>query len=99
MRKWDVVMLTLLLFTALVTPYEVAFMTTSLNFLFILNRLVDVLFLKDLCMNFFVAQLDEMEGTWIVRHKALAYKYLSGWFSIDLVRCRSVVACQQSSHL
>jgi len=46
MRKWDVVMLLLLLFTALITPYEVAFMATHLNFLFIVNKLVDVLFLK-----------------------------------------------------
>ena len=50
MRKWDVVMLVLLLFTALITPYEVAFMQTGFNFLFFLNRFVDILFLKVGCV-------------------------------------------------
>ena len=33
-----------LLFTALVTPVEVAFLTTKINALFIVNRVVDVVF-------------------------------------------------------
>jgi len=37
-------------------------------------------------MNFFVARLDEIQGTWIVRHRVLAGKYLAGWFTIDFVR-------------
>ena len=33
-----------LLFTAVVTPVEVAFVSTSLNPLFVINRIVDVVF-------------------------------------------------------
>jgi hypothetical protein len=44
-RKWDIVVVVAVLFTATVTPFEVAFLKTSLNGLFVVNRLVDVVFL------------------------------------------------------
>ena len=44
MKNWDLLMAMLLLFTASVTPFEVAFLETEVNFLFFLNRLVDLLF-------------------------------------------------------
>ena len=43
--RWDLYVLLLLLFTALVTPVEVAFLTTALNPLFFINRVVDLSFL------------------------------------------------------
>ena len=36
--KWDVCMMSALLFTALVTPYEIALLPTMLNGLFFINR-------------------------------------------------------------
>lgn len=56
MKAWDIVVLLLLLFTATVTPYEVAFLSAALgdpsstkisqfDGLFFVNRIVDVLFL------------------------------------------------------
>ncbi len=44
-RKWDIVVVLAVLFTASVTPFEVAFLKTSLNALFIINRIIDVIFL------------------------------------------------------
>ncbi len=41
----DAVVLLALVFTATVTPFEVAFLSTSLNALFFLNRVVDLVFL------------------------------------------------------
>ncbi len=38
-------MVVAVLFTATVTPFEVAFLETSLNGLFVVNRIVDVIFL------------------------------------------------------
>ena len=43
--RWDLYVLLLLLFTAVVTPVEVAFLTTGLNPLFFINRVVDASFL------------------------------------------------------
>ena len=45
MQKWDFYMLVLLFFTATVTPYEVAFLQPDLDFLFFLNRSVDLGFI------------------------------------------------------
>ena len=44
-------------------------------------------------MNFFVAQLDDIAGTWVVDHKTLAKRYLMAWFTIDFVSSR--VACRR----
>eukprot|EP00854_Cymbomonas_tetramitiformis_P020165 gene20165-24136_t len=65
MRKWDMVTFLLLVFTALVTPYEVAFLSTDLNAMFFVNRLVDTLFIIDLFFCFFMAYFDVHEGSWI----------------------------------
>lgn len=40
-------------------------------------------------MNFMLAVQDDIKGTWIVAHKKLACRYLTGWFIIDFV---SVIA-------
>ena len=43
--RWDVYIILLLLFTAIVTPVEVAFLQTTLGALFFINRAVDLSFL------------------------------------------------------
>jgi hypothetical protein len=42
MRRWDLVTVLLLGFTAVVTPFEIAFLDTSVDGLFVVNRLVDL---------------------------------------------------------
>jgi hypothetical protein len=44
-KRWDIIIVLSLLFTATVTPFEVAFLRTSLNTLFLVNRVVDCVFL------------------------------------------------------
>jgi hypothetical protein len=49
MKAWDFVIIVLLSFVAYITPYEVAFLpASSLNALFIVNRVVDLCFVVDL---------------------------------------------------
>jgi hypothetical protein len=45
--RWDVLMMILLIYTAVVTPFETGFVETSFGFLFVLNRFVDFWFLVD----------------------------------------------------
>jgi voltage-gated potassium channel Kch len=86
MRRWDLVTLLLLLFTAVVTPVEVAFLTTALfNVLFWVNRSVDALFVCDIILNFFVAIVDPEDGQLIFHHPTVIKEYLRGWFTIDVV--------------
>ena len=51
--RWDGLMMILLFFTATVTPFEVCFMNaTGFDFLFWLNRVVDIGFIIDLVLQF-----------------------------------------------
>ena len=84
--KWDAVMVICLIFTAIVTPYEVAFLDMSVvNALWYINWVVNVLFFIDMIINFFLAYFDDEELTWIVSKRKIAVRYLSGWFIIDIV--------------
>ena len=86
MRRWDLVTLILLLFTAIVTPVEVAFMETVLwSVLFLINRSVDCLFIFDIFLNFFVAIVDPEDGQLVFHHPTIVKEYLRGWFWIDVI--------------
>lgn len=87
MKNWDLLMAILLLFTASVTPFEVAFLETEVNFLFFLNRLVDMLFFLDMLVNFMAPYQGKgkEEGQWIYDAKKIASNYLRGWFTIDIL--------------
>ena len=57
MRAWDATMLAALAFTALVTPFELGFLEgarawADVDALFGVNRLVDLLFARDILVNF-----------------------------------------------
>eukprot|EP00746_Dinoflagellata_sp_MGD_P010751 gnl/MRDRNA2_/MRDRNA2_122325_c0_seq1.p1 gnl/MRDRNA2_/MRDRNA2_122325_c0~~gnl/MRDRNA2_/MRDRNA2_122325_c0_seq1.p1 ORF type:complete len:775 (-),score=115.46 gnl/MRDRNA2_/MRDRNA2_122325_c0_seq1:69-2393(-) len=87
LKYWDTLVLFALLYTSIVTPYEVGFMeSTGVNGLFIFNRGIDCLFLKDMMMQFFLKiQVHELKGTiWIKDRRKIAERYLKGWFVIDL---------------
>ena len=85
MQSWDLLIGLLLVYTALVTPYEVAFLeTTWPSVLFVINRFVDLCFLTDLVMNFFLAYYDAMTRVWVCSHRKIAYRYMTGWFFLDV---------------
>lgn len=89
-EKWDFFIMLLLLFTATITPFEVAFMETNLCTaggiaLYTVNRLVDTGFICDMFMNFFVAYFSEEESKWIYDNAKIRKQYMSTWFFIDLV--------------
>jgi hypothetical protein len=89
MQQWDHVMVLCLIFTALITPYEVAFSNGMSSFskidaLFVSNRLVDFLFLCDMVISFNLMYHDK--GHVLVKsRKRIWRRYLCGWFSIDLI--------------
>lgn len=86
MMFWDMFTVAFLLFTAIVTPFEVAFLETDLNSaLFWINRAVDLFFLCDLVRNFFTPYLDPYSGSWVTSHRKIALNYFRFWFYIDFV--------------
>eukprot|EP00746_Dinoflagellata_sp_MGD_P138980 gnl/MRDRNA2_/MRDRNA2_72521_c0_seq1.p1 gnl/MRDRNA2_/MRDRNA2_72521_c0~~gnl/MRDRNA2_/MRDRNA2_72521_c0_seq1.p1 ORF type:complete len:802 (+),score=97.17 gnl/MRDRNA2_/MRDRNA2_72521_c0_seq1:217-2622(+) len=86
-KYWDLMILAALCYTAIVTPYDVAFLQTSLNALFVFNRCIDFIFFKDMVMQFFLKVPTQSQAgqVWIRDQKLIARRYLRGWFVIDLM--------------
>eukprot|EP01029_Cantina_marsupialis_P007032 TRINITY_DN1775_c0_g1_i1.p1 TRINITY_DN1775_c0_g1~~TRINITY_DN1775_c0_g1_i1.p1 ORF type:complete len:879 (+),score=198.96 TRINITY_DN1775_c0_g1_i1:366-3002(+) len=90
-RYWDVLILVALTFTAVVTPFEVAFHddTTPDNILewivFMLNRTVDTCFAVDMIFNFFLCYFDEKRSGMVADTLKITKRYVKGWFIIDFV--------------
>jgi hypothetical protein len=83
-QNWDLVMIGALVFTATITPYEVAFIQGDFNALFAVNRFVDLLFLTDMVLQFFLMYKDG--DSKLVRSKRrIARKYLRSWFTLDFL--------------
>lgn len=94
MGYWDIIGLFALIFTALVTPFEISFLEPSVNAsapLFIINRIIDGIFLIDLVLQYFLVYEDESVADaserWVTDRGRIFWHYTTGWFSIDLVAC------------
>jgi hypothetical protein len=83
MMRWDIVIMIALVFTALVTPYEIALLQTKLDLLFFFNRLVDLVFTVDIFINFRLMFFEEKELKLIKNKRQIARYYLFSWFFID----------------
>ena len=85
---WDMIMLTALLFTAVVTPVEVAFLEEGMYMspLWWINRFIDMCFLVDMVITFNMAYQEHIDrgGHWVFNRRAITRNYLLGWFMIDL---------------
>ena len=87
MRRWDMVTILALFFTAVVTPYEVAVLETSLDALFVANRFIDAVFVFDMGLQFVLMyRASDAKGGAMVRDtRKIRQHYLRGWFVLDLV--------------
>lgn len=103
-RNWDGVVSICLIFTCVITPYEVAFLgmprresdppggesgPTLYNTLWWANRVVDVVFFLDMCLQFFlkypIATASGVGAVWCEDPKMIARNYCKTWFPLDLV--------------
>ena len=93
-QKWDMYTMLLLAYTAIVTPFEVAFLqppclcgedSVASLVLFAVNRAVDLSFLCDMVMQFFLMYFDEDTLEYVADKRRIGWRYLSGWFLLDLV--------------
>lgn len=85
LRYWDLVTAALLTFTAIGTPYEVAFLGTKLDAMFGINRFIDLCFVFDLVLQFFLGYWDECNDRWVVDLPTIQHRYLTSWFLLDVV--------------
>ncbi|WZN64952.1 voltage-gated ion channel protein [Chloropicon roscoffensis] len=86
---WDFYMVVLLLFTIIVTPFEVCFLSSDLipTWLLVVNYFVDSSFFTDLLLNFNRMTFDETTGIPVSDVKILRKQYLRGYFFVDFVSC------------
>jgi len=88
MRRWDIVTLVLLAFTATVTPFEVCFLNPDVDLrdgLFWVDRLVDLLFAFDVVINFNLAYFDVSKARMISGRSQVAWSYARGSAILDIV--------------
>jgi potassium voltage-gated channel Eag-related subfamily H protein 7 len=85
MRRWDIAVALLMLYVSLVTPYEVAFMSgIDAPVLNVINICVDLLFFKDIMVQFSLAYDDPVSGNLVTERDRIARRYMRSWFFIDL---------------
>lgn len=83
---WDLTTALALGYTAFVTPFEVGLgLETSINALFAVNQLVNLVFIIDVLVQFVMPVPDPVTGELIRSHAVLARKYLRGWFGVDVL--------------
>jgi potassium voltage-gated channel Eag-related subfamily H protein 7 len=85
MKKWDSTICIALAFTAFVTPFEIGYLSTKLDLLFFINRIVDVVFCCDIYINLRLAYFDNYRSNWVYNPTDCALHYMKGWFTIDVV--------------
>lgn len=85
--KWDTLCAVLLIFVAVLTPFEAGFLEGEpLSFIGAFNIVTNVFFLMDMVMQFFIAfPIETRYGPrWVQQKRLIAIRYLQGWFLIDL---------------
>uniref|UniRef100_A0A7S0EIX8 Cyclic nucleotide-binding domain-containing protein n=1 Tax=Hanusia phi TaxID=3032 RepID=A0A7S0EIX8_9CRYP len=88
---WDVVTMTLLLYTLFEIPFHLAFLTDdtncALNALGACNLVVDLIFCSDMVVSFNTAYMIAPKGEeeLVDDHGLIAKHYLQSWFFVDLL--------------
>mmetsp|Transcript_23006 Transcript_23006/g.51880 ORF Transcript_23006/g.51880 Transcript_23006/m.51880 type:complete len:641 (+) Transcript_23006:272-2194(+) len=98
MQKWDSVTTLALLFTAIVTPYEVAclgaeapadtpFLVLLSDGLWVINQLVNLVFVVDMFLSFQTMYRESARrGGGVVKDlRKIRRRYVRGWFAVDVV--------------
>ena len=81
-KIWDLLIAVLILYSAIITPYEIAFSDSNKSNWF--EILIDIFLAIDIVLTFFSAYTDEEENL-VKNHKKIIKKYLQSWFIIDII--------------
>jgi|LauGreDrversion4_2_1035121.scaffolds.fasta_scaffold154438_1 hypothetical protein len=77
-KKWDLLIACMLIFTALVSPYRIAFVDIDSTEWTVIETIIDCIFGIDLLLNFFFAYYDEKDDI-VDGRKKIAVDYFKGW--------------------
>ncbi|GAB5034433.1 transcriptional crp fnr family [Nannochloropsis oceanica] len=82
--RWDILILILIIWTSYSIPYRASFSTRSSGIEAWSELSIDIVFCLDVFLNFITAYY-ESEGILQTNPRAIARRYLRGWFFLDLV--------------
>lgn len=84
-RWWEAFMVLLVAYSAWVYPFQVAFLNYSpKRQLYIANNIVNLFFLIDIILTFFVAYVDSRTQLLVYNLRKIAIRYISTWFIMDI---------------
>jgi hypothetical protein len=82
---WDVFILFLLIWTATVVPYNIAFLPYRPNIWVVVDLLMDICWFIDIVLIFFTAIKIPGTNRYIINKRDIAYRYIRGWFTLDVI--------------
>jgi len=86
---WDFATTFAVIFIAVVTPYEISLLSPpkEVDFLFVANRLIDVICFMDVCLGFVFMYSEETQDgpRWVFEPCQIWRNYLCSWFLVDVV--------------
>jgi hypothetical protein len=83
---WDLWIIILILLTAVIVPYKVAFPESSPDDIY--NRGIatfDLFFLIDIILSFFTSYIHPYTNKEVLSLKKVARHYICGWFFVDVI--------------
>merc|ERR1719453_2587672 len=90
---WDLLTSLCLIFTAVVTPWEVGFGEAPTSYtdpMYVINRCIDGIFVLDMVKEFLMAYKTStkagaaVESRWETRLPKIALRYARGWLTLDV---------------
>ncbi|OAY67894.1 Potassium channel KAT1 [Ananas comosus] len=93
LRAWEMFLIVLVIYSAWICPFELAFLRHLAHKLFVVENIVNIFFAVDIVLTFFVAYLDRKSYLLVDNPKRIAsrfvsndisHRYLSSWFIFDV---------------
>ncbi|KAJ1282055.1 hypothetical protein BS78_03G020900 [Paspalum vaginatum] len=83
-RIWETFLLVLVVYSAWICPFELAFLRHLSWVLFLVENIVNSFFAIDIILTFFLAYLDQKSYLLVDNPKKIAARYISSWFIFDV---------------
>jgi len=84
---WNVLISLVLIYTATVMPFKVAFIESKLfDAWSVIDLVIDFFFTMDICVNLLSAYTDEHNNL-VTKCSTISFKYIKSWFFLDLFAC------------
>jgi potassium voltage-gated channel Eag-related subfamily H protein 7 len=86
-QRWDIIIISALVYVATVTPVQVSMMEAQLDFAFVVNCFVDLIFVSDMILQFFIMYPKPTANGYTLEHKhrEIVRHYMHTWFCIDFI--------------